>query len=96
MPSKLVKEIEKHINKNVDSFIEKLVSNYNLDNKELHDLWNDSVNNKVKKTSTFQKFCKEQRPILKAKTPDLSFGDMNKELGKLWKGLSEEDKLKYN
>jgi hypothetical protein len=96
MPSKLVKEIEKQINKNVDSFIQKLVEKYKLDNNELQVLWDDSVNNKVKRTNPFQRFCKEQRPILKSKSPGLSFGDTNKELGKLWKGLGDSDKEKYN
>lgn len=96
MPSKLVKDIEKQINKNIDMFIEKIVEKYSLNNNELKVLWEESVNNKIKRTNPFQTFCKEQRPILKGKTPDISFGDMNRELGKLWKGLSDNDRVKYN
>lgn len=96
MPSKLVKDIEKQINKNIDTFIKNIVDKYELNDQELKVLWDESVNSKVKRTNPFQTFCKEQRPILKSKNPDMNFGDMNRELGKLWKGLSDTDRIKYN
>ena len=39
--------------------------------------------------------CKEQQAQLKEKHPDMSLGDMNKQLGVLWKGLTDEQKSQY-
>ena len=45
---------------------------------------------KSTKTKTpYQLFYKEQQSQLKEKHPDMSLGDMNKNLGVLWKGLTD-------
>jgi hypothetical protein len=52
--------------------------------------------NAPKKAMTaFILFGNEERPKLKAKRPELTFGEIGKELGKQWKALTEESKLKY-
>ena len=67
-----------------------------ISKEELLAIWNEVCGLKAKKVSNFQIFCKEKRPELKEKNPDMKFGDMNRELGKLWKKLSDDDKKKYN
>jgi hypothetical protein len=41
------------------------------------------------------RFCMEQRPLIKEKNPDLVFGDIGRELGKLWQTLPTEERAKY-
>ena len=41
-------------------------------------------------------FCEEKRPILKSQHPEFKVGEIMKELGKMWKALSEDGKTKYN
>ena len=96
MPSSLVKSIEKIINTKVTAYNKLVSEKFNIDVKELEKLWNETSGIKEKKVSNFQVFCKEKRPTLKEKHPGMKFGDMNRELGKLWKQLSNEDKNKYN
>ncbi len=46
--------------------------------------------------SAFMCFSKETRPKVIAENPDLAFGDIGKQIGELWRNLSEEDKEPYN
>ena len=41
-------------------------------------------------------FCDEQRPIVKSQHPEFKVGEIMKELGKMWKELSQDGKTKYN
>lgn len=50
---------------------------------------------KRKKTG-FIVFSKEQRPKVKESNPDMKFTDISKELGKMWKNLTDEEKAVYN
>jgi hypothetical protein len=97
MPSSLVKDIEKQIIKKIDLFTTQVSEKFNdVSKEELMIIWNEVTGVKAKKVSNFQKFCKEKRPELKEENADLKFGEMNRELGKLWKALSDEEKNKYN
>ena len=40
-------------------------------------------------------FSKKMRPKIKAENPDLSFGELGKKLGEIYRGLSDEDKVEY-
>ena len=40
-------------------------------------------------------FCKEHRSVLKEEQPDLSAKDITSELGKLWRNMSDSDKVPY-
>lgn len=40
-------------------------------------------------------FCNKQRPVLKASQKDMSVYDQNRELGRLWKDLSDEEKAPF-
>ena len=45
--------------------------------------------------SAYFYFCKDARPKLKAKHPEIKLVDFSKLLGKIWSGLSEEEKTPY-
>jgi hypothetical protein len=45
--------------------------------------------------TSFMFFSQEVRPKLKAEDPDLSFGDLGKKLGELFRALSPQEKEKY-
>lgn len=52
--------------------------------------------NEPKKPKTgFQFFCDEFRPKIKEDNPELKLGGIMKELGKLWKTYSDEQKEQY-
>ena len=53
------------------------------------------VSNK-KQLSGYVKFCKEHRQQLKEDQPTLKFGDISKELGRIWSTLTVEEKKKYD
>ena len=43
----------------------------------------------------FMLFSKEHRPKLKEEEPDLTFGQIGKRLGEMWRALSDEEKEEY-
>lgn len=45
--------------------------------------------------SAYMFFANENRDIVKAENPDITFGQVGKVLGEKWKALTEEDKLPY-
>ena len=96
MPSSLKNDIEKQINKRVSVFIEKVSGKSKMSVEELTKVWNEVCGIKEKKVSNFQRFCKQERPKLQKKKPDLKFGDINKELGSMWKKLSDKEKEKFS
>lgn len=46
-------------------------------------------------SNAYTMFCKENRPILKAESPDLAFGKIGSKLGELWRRLTSEQKRPY-
>lgn len=48
-----------------------------------------------KPLSGYMLFAKEMRPKLKEESPDLTFGEVGKELGARWRALSDDEKAKY-
>lgn len=48
------------------------------------------------KMTGFLLFSKASRPVLKEKKPDLTFGEIGTELGRLWKSLSEDERKEWN
>mmetsp|Transcript_322 Transcript_322/g.459 ORF Transcript_322/g.459 Transcript_322/m.459 type:complete len:815 (-) Transcript_322:58-2502(-) len=46
-------------------------------------------------TTSFMYFSSEMRPKIKAEKPDISFGDMGKEIGARFRALTPEEKKKY-
>ncbi|CAL8117157.1 unnamed protein product [Orchesella dallaii] len=45
--------------------------------------------------SAFFWFCNDERPKIRGANPEFGIGDVAKELGKMWKLISETDKKKY-
>ena len=41
------------------------------------------------------RFCKAQRPKTVAKNPKFTFGEVGKELGAKWRGMTDAQKAKY-
>jgi hypothetical protein len=54
------------------------------------------VTSNKKQLSGYVKFCKEHRQQLKEDQPTLKFGDISKELGRIWSTLTSEEKKKYD
>ena len=50
------------------------------------------VGGKKAKASGWTIFSAEQRPVLKAENPDITFGQMGKLLGEKWSSLSDAQK----
>lgn len=48
-----------------------------------------------KPLSAYVHFCNEQRPTLKLQKPDLKFGEISKELGRIWREMPRDQKKKY-
>ena len=49
-----------------------------------------------KPLSGFLLFSREMRPKVRADDPGISFADMSKRLGELWRGLSDAEKASYS
>ena len=49
-----------------------------------------------KHLSGFLLFSREMRPKVRADDPGISFADMSKRLGELWRGLSDAEKASYS
>jgi hypothetical protein len=96
MPTSLSKDIEKQVNKRMKIFFERVSEKCKVEVKELECVWNEVCGVKEKKVSNFQKFCKKHRQSLKEKHPDYKFGDINRELGKMWGKLSNKQKEKFS
>lgn len=89
------------------SFIENVSTKFNISQDELNDLWKETQKEKLKikprrrvntnKTpSAYINFCNHQRKIIKTENPNLTFGEVAKALGKLWKAQSVDEKKKYS
>lgn len=83
--------MRKAIHSYIEQFSKEASAEFGLDEKELIELWHDVVKRRPKKEkkerapTPYQIFCASQRPLLKKQNPDMSFGDLNRELGRLWK-----------
>lgn len=88
------------------SFIENVSTKYNISQDELTDLWKETQKEKIKikprrrvsanKTpSAYINFCNHHRKNIKADNPNLTFGEVAKALGSLWKQQSADEKQKY-
>ena len=97
--STLSKELQKVVNKTIESYIKAVSEKYQLESDELHNIWNEVQGSKKQskpRKSGYINFCKVERPKLKKRNPDMTFGEQGKSLGEMWKKLSDEDKKKWN
>ena len=89
------------------SFIENVSTKFKISEDELNNLWKETQKEKLKikprrrpnanKTpSAYINFCNYHRKIIKTENPNLTFGEVAKALGKLWKAQSVDEKKKYS
>lgn len=97
MPTSLRNDLDKQVMKRVKVFMERLSQsdNVNMSVGGMEKIWNNVCGIKDKKVSNFQNFCKKHRVKLREENPDYKFGDINRELGKMWKKLSDKEKSNY-
>ena len=50
----------------------------------------------TKKLSPYMKFCKETRTTVVKENPKLTFGEVGRKMGEIWRDMSEDDKKKYS
>jgi ubiquitin len=50
---------------------------------------------KKREPGPYMKFCKEMRPKVVKENPKLTFGEVGRKLGEMWRELSDEEKKKY-
>ena len=79
--------------KNIWLEISNQAATINLDDKKCN---NDvKPKNNKKKVSSYVVFCNKYRSKLKKENPQMTFGEISKNLGKMWSNLSSEEQLKY-
>lgn len=49
-----------------------------------------------KKLSPYMKFCKETRTTVVKENPKLTFGEVGRKMGEIWRDMSEDEKKKYS
>lgn len=88
---KLLKQITRELNvqDRQDELIHKFIGD-RLKIKKRRD-----PNRPKKPLSSFLYFCNDYRDKVRSDNPDLKMGGVMKELGKLWKDLDEENKIKF-
>lgn len=88
---KLLKQITRELNvqDRQDELIDKFIGE-RLKIKKRRD-----PNKPKRPLSSFLYFCNDYRDTVRSDNPDLQMGGVMKELGKLWKDLDEENKIKF-
>lgn len=86
------------VDKYVHKFMKEIIKREKWTEKELMEKWNEcSYSDTTKKKKTgYQKFFIEKRTSLKNQHPELSFGEISKEISKIWRNLTDEEKTKYD
>jgi len=51
---------------------------------------------KKKQLSPYMKFCKETRTTVVKENPKLTFGEVGRKMGEIWRDMSEDEKKKYS
>ena len=95
--------IQKAIDESVKVFVENIANKYNLESKELMELWKSFDQKRVRapsqnkgKVTGFILYSKNTRDTVKAENEGISFGDTSKMLGKLWKALGDDERNEWN
>jgi hypothetical protein len=95
----LYKKINKVIDASIQDFCKTISTKYNVNEKELYEIWcstnDENVSKKPKKKSGYVEFQIKIRPQVKEEMPHLNFGEISKEISKRWKALSTEEKNQY-
>lgn len=99
--------IQNTIAQYIATYIETVSTKFNIPQEDLNNVWKEVQKEKLKikprrrvnanKTpSAYINFCNHHRKIIKAETPGLTFGEVAKALGQLWKSKTAEEKQKYS
>ena len=95
--------IQKAIDESVKVFVENIANKYNLESKELMELWKSFDQKRVRapsqnkgKVTGFILYSKNTRDTIKAENEGISFGDTSKMLGKRWKALEDSEREEWN
>jgi hypothetical protein len=94
-------KIAKNIETSVLEFTRLIAEKYDLQQDILMDMWTDVTKMKTKASkakkpqSAYQIFSAEQRKLIKEMEPNMTFGDVAKEIGKRWRELSSKEKAAY-
>ena len=93
------KSIDKLIKNKVNSYIDDLINilpnNSNITKQQLIELWNKKETKQSRKKSAYINWSSQMRTKIKKENSDLSFSEVAKKLGEMWKKLSQEEKDKY-
>lgn len=86
-------------------FIENVSNQFTIPIEQLENIWKDVQKEKLvvkkrvnvnRKPSAYINFCNHHRKIIKSDNPELTFGEVAKKLGNLWKELDVDEKKKYS
>jgi hypothetical protein len=94
-------KIAKNIETSVLEFTRLIAEKYDLQQDILMDMWTDVTKMKTKASkakkpqSAYQIFSAEQRKLIKEMEPNMTFGDVAKEIGTRWRELSSKEKAAY-
>ena len=93
------KSTDKLIKNKVESYIDDLLNilpqNSNITKQQLIELWNKKQAKQPRKKSSYINWSTQMRPKIKQQNPSLSFSEVAKKLGDMWKEMSQEEKDKY-
>jgi len=92
----LHKLLRRTVNKYVDNYIEYIAGKkYDIKPEDLQVDWEvvSKLPASKKAESPYIAFCKTERPKIKSEFPNLSFGDVAKELGRRWKIHKQQNNL---
>jgi len=94
--------IQNTISQYFSTFIENVSTKFNIPQEQLDELWKETQKEKLRRRvsanktpSAYINFCNHHRKIIKTENPNLTFGEVAKALGSLWKAQSADEKKKY-
>jgi len=88
----LLKKISKDIDLYITEFCKIVSQKYDIEEKELLQIWNADKNPKKRKISAYQNFSSKIRPQIKEEHPNFTFGEISKTISLRWKDLTVEQK----
>lgn len=88
------------------AFTEKVCAKFDISQDQLDELWKETQKEKLKikprrrvatnkPPSAYINFCNHHRKIIKSQNPNLTFGEVAKTLGGMWKSLDADEKKKH-
>ena len=91
--------IQKMLDNRLAQFIDYTSNKTGVDRKVLMDCWiqSQAIENKTTKTkkSHYQIFFSAKRLQLKEEQPSISFGDLSKQISKMWNSMNKEEQLQW-